>query len=299
MTTFEQPDTSRRSLSFEFFPPQTTEATLRLWRSVERLAPLQPQFVSVTYGAGGTTRDRTKAAIRTIRDRAHLNVAGHLTCVGATREETLEVASEYSAIGVNRIVALRGDPPKGVDNFTPHPDGFSGSVELVGALVERGYDVAVGAYPEPHPEARTADDDINQLKAKVDAGATSAITQFFFDTELFLRFRDRCVAAGIDVPIHPGILPVEDFTRMKRFAGACGTSVPTWMDDAFGRAENEASATLLATAIATDHCDILMREGCDHLHFYTLNKPDLTYDICRALGFATADLMMASGQGAA
>ncbi len=299
MTPFDQPDVKRRSLSFEFFPPQSTEATLKLWRSVERLAPLDPTFVSVTYGAGGTTRDRTKAAIRTIRDRAGLNVAGHLTCVGASREETLSVASDYSAIGVKRIVALRGDPPKGVDAFTPHEDGFTGAVELVEALVNKGFDIAVGAYPERHPEAKTDEDDIVSLKAKVDAGASSAITQFFFDPEMFLRFRDRCEKAGINVPIHPGILPVEDFTRMTRFAGACGTTVPTWMHDAFGRAEDEASATLLATAIASDHCDTLMREGCEHLHFYTLNKPDLTYDVCRALGFATADLTMASSVGAA
>ncbi|MEO0914919.1 MAG: methylenetetrahydrofolate reductase, partial [Pseudomonadota bacterium] len=228
MTSFEQPDVSRRSLSFEFFPPKSTEATLALWRSVERLAPLSPRFVSVTYGAGGTTRDRTKAAIRTIRDRARLAVAGHLTCVGASREETLQVAADYAAIGVRRIVALRGDPPKGADRFEPHPEGFSGSVELVAALAKKGFEVAVGAYPEQHPEARSVEDDVMMLKAKVDAGASSAITQFFFNPDVFLRFRDKCAAAGIDIPIRPGILPVEDFARMRRFAGACGATVPTW-----------------------------------------------------------------------
>lgn len=299
MTTFEQPDIGSKSLSFEFFPPKTAEATLQLWRSVERLAPLGPSFVSVTYGAGGTTRDRTKAAIRTIKDRAKLNVAGHLTCVGATREETMEVASEYRAIGVDHIVALRGDPPEGEGKFVPHEGGFASSVELVGALADDGYRVSVGAYPEPHPDARTPEDDITALKAKIDAGADSALTQFFFDPECFLRFRDRCVAAGIDAPVHPGILPVENFQRMTRFAGRCGTSVPGWMHDAFARADDEASATLLAIAIATDHCDTLMAEGCDHLHFYTLNKPDLTFDICRAIGFEAAEPMVAGGQGAA
>ncbi len=299
MPSFDQPDARAHSLSFEFFPPKSPEAAAQLWRSVERLSPLSPEFVSVTYGAGGTTRSRTQSAIKTIRERARLSVAGHLTCVGATREETLSVAAEYRTMGVSRIVALRGDPPKGETGFTPHPEGFVSSAELVAALVDKGFDVAVGAYPEVHPEAQTADDDIIALKAKVDAGATSAITQFFYEPELFLRFRDRCTTAGIDVPLHPGILPVEDFGRMTRFAAACGTSVPQWMHDAFGRAEDDAASTLLATAIATEQCDALMREGVDHLHFYTLNRPDLTYDICRALGFETAQLTVEAGQGAA
>lgn len=287
------------TLSFEFFPPATTEATLQLWRSVERLAPLDPNFVSVTYGAGGTTRQRTHAAIRTIQDRARLAVAGHLTCVGATREETLEVAETYRANGVNRIVALRGDPPKGADKFEPHPDGFRTAAELVEALATRDFDITVAAYPETHPEAASPDADIENLKRKLDAGADRAITQFFFEIDHFRRFRDRVAAAGIDAPIVPGILPIENFTRMARFARACGTNVPEWMETAFGNAATEEDAMLLAASIATEQCDLLIGEGVDHLHFYTLNKPDLTYDICRALGCEPKPLGWAAGTGAA
>ena len=283
MTT-DAPGGSPAALSFEFFPPKTPEATLQLWRSVERLAPLGPRFVSVTYGAGGTTRARTLAAIRTIRERARLTVAGHLTCVGASRQETLAVAESYRAAGVTRIVALRGDPPRGEDRFTPHPDGFRDAPELIAALAARGFDVSVGAYPEVHPEAADPEADIRHLKAKLDAGADQAITQFFFEPEMFLRFRDRCAAHGITAPIIPGILPVENFERMARFAAGCGATVPDWMHAAFGNAADEAERTLLATAIATEMGDRLIQEGCGHLHFYTLNKPDLTYDVARALG---------------
>ena len=226
-------------LSFEFFPPHTPEGSLRLWRSVERLAPLAPSFVSVTYGAGGTTRDRTNAAIRTIVDRARLNVAGHLTCVGATRDETLEVARGYARMGVRRIVALRGDPPKGATRFEPHPDGFASAAELVTALRTVGdFDIAVAAYPEVHPEAESAVADIDNLKRKLDAGATSAITQFFFENETFLRFRDACAKAGISAPIRPGILPVENFGKMVNFAARCRASVPEWMHKAFANADD-------------------------------------------------------------
>ncbi|MEM8789952.1 MAG: methylenetetrahydrofolate reductase, partial [Pseudomonadota bacterium] len=189
------------TVSFEFFPPQSTEATLQLWRSVERLAPLGPRFVSVTYGAGGTTRARTMAAIQTILDRARLPVAGHLTCVGASREETLAVARSYRALGVTRIVALRGDPPKGSDRFEPHPQGFARAAELVAALAAEGFDVTVAAYPETHPEAVSPADDLDNLRRKADAGAKRAITQFFFDHEHFLRLRDRAAAAGIAIPL--------------------------------------------------------------------------------------------------
>ena len=287
------------SLSFEFFPPQSTEATLQLWRGVERLAPLAPRFVSVTYGAGGTTRKRTKAAIRTIQDRARLPVAGHLTCVGASRAETLEVAQDYRAMGVSRIVALRGDPPKGADGFVPHAQGFQSSIELVEALATDGFDVTVGAYPETHPEAASWDADIAHLKRKFDAGANRAITQFFFEAETFLRFRDRAEKAGIKQEIIPGILPIENFTKMARFAKACGTSSPDWLLGACKNAEDEAQETLLATAIATELSDTLMREGAGHLHFYTLNKPDLTYNIARAIGCEPVRFGMAAADGAA
>ena len=274
------------SLSFEFFPPHDTDATLRLWRSVERLAPLGPKYVSVTYGAGGTTRDRTVSAIKTIKDRARLNVAGHLTVVGASREETLEVARGYGRLGVKRIVALRGDAPKGADRFEPHPDGFTNAAELVAALRDIGdFDIAVAAYPEKHPDAVDMAADIENLKRKIDAGANTAITQFFFENESFLRFRDACVAAGITTPITPGILPIENFAKTVNFAGRCHASIPVWMHDAFRNAGEDAD--VLATAICAEQCDDLIAEGVDNLHFYTLNNPDLTYNICRALGFNT------------
>lgn len=287
-------------LSFEFFPPHSPKASLRLWRSVERLAPLGPDFVSVTYGAGGTTRDRTLAAIQTIIERAGLPVAGHLTCVGASRDETLEVARGFSRLGVRRIVALRGDPPKGETQFRAHPDGFAGAADLVEGLLSSGdYDISVAAYPETHPDATSAEADIANLRRKIDAGASRAITQFFFETDDFLRFRDACRRAGIDAPIVPGILPVENFGKMLNFAARCQARVPEWMHRAFDRAETDKEAHLLATAIATEQCDTLISEGVDHLHFYTLNNPDLTYGICQALGYATVPLAAAGGSGAA
>ncbi|MEL6794845.1 MAG: methylenetetrahydrofolate reductase, partial [Pseudomonadota bacterium] len=235
-------DDSRTRVSFEFFPPHGAEGAMRLWRSVERLAPLAPDFVSVTYGAGGTTRERTVAAVHTIRERARLDVAGHLTCVGAARLETLAVARAYAKMGCRRIVALRGDAPEGED-FAPHEGGFDGSIGLIEALSEMGgFKISVGAYPERHPEAASWDADIEHLKRKQDAGAAEAITQFFFDPELFARFRDRCVAGGVTIPVIPGVLPIENFAKMKRFAARCAATVPPWMDVAFERAE-EAGAT--------------------------------------------------------
>ncbi len=288
------------SLSFEFFPPHTPEASLRLWRSVERLAPLAPRFVSVTFGAGGTTRDRTNAAITTILGRARLNVAGHLTCVGASREETLDVARGYARMGVRRIVALRGDPPKGETRFTPHAEGFRSAAELVTSLREAGdFEISVAAYPEKHPEAESLAIDIDNLKRKLDAGATNAITQFFFDNEDFLRFRDACAAAGITAPIHPGILPVENFARMKNFAARCQARVPEWMEKAYAGADSDEAAYLLSVSIACDQCDELIAEGVEHLHIYTLNNPDLTFDVCRTLGYVAAPLAAAQGSGAA
>ncbi|WP_316013935.1 methylenetetrahydrofolate reductase [NAD(P)H] [Roseobacter sp. HKCCA0434] len=276
---------TRPELSFEFFPPVSAAANLRLWTSVERLAPLAPRFVSVTYGAGGTTRARTQAAIATIRERARLNVAGHLTCVGASREETLEVARGFAKVGVRRIVALRGDAPKGEDKFVPHPEGFASAAELVSALREEGFsDISVAAYPEKHPEAVNAAADLDNLKRKIDAGATDAITQFCFDTETFFRFRDRAAAAGITAPIVPGILPVENFKKMSGFARRCAATVPEWMESAFGNAATEEEAHLLSVSIAAEQCTELMAGGVGHLHFYTLNNPDLTWDICTAIG---------------
>ena len=255
----------------------------------------------MTYGAGGTTRDRTNVAIKTIVDRARLNVAGHLTCVGATREETLEVARGYARMGVRRIVALRGDPPKGATRFEPHPEGFASAAELVSALRTVGdFDIAVAAYPEVHPEATSPAADIDNLKRKLDAGASSAITQFFFDNEVFLRFRDACAAAGITAPIRPGILPVENFAKMVNFAGRCRANVPEWMHKAFANAATPEEAYLLSVSIACEQCDGLIAEGVEHLHVYTLNNPDLSFDVCRTLGYVAAPLAAAAdGFGAA
>jgi methylenetetrahydrofolate reductase (NADPH) len=272
-------------ISFEFFPPRTLEASFRLWDTVHTLAPLAPRFVSVTYGAGGTTRELTREAVGTLHKATGLNVAAHLTCVDASRDETLAIAREFARAGVREIVALRGDPPKGAAGFAPHPDGFADSCELIAALADTGdFTIRVGAYPEKHPEAADHKADIDWLKRKIDAGATEAITQFFFEAETFLRFRDACAAAGIDAAIIPGILPVENWAGARKFAAACGTRVPAWLDKAFENALRDGHHDLLATAIATELCSDLIDEGVEDLHFYTLNKPDLTRDICHALG---------------
>lgn len=285
-------------ISFEFFPPKTPKAAVQLWESVERLAPLGPAFVSVTYGAGGTTRDRTLAAILAIRERARLEVAGHLTCVGATKDEVLKVARGYAKLGCRRIVALRGDPPAGAGAFQPHPRGFAGSVDLIGALAAMGqFEIWVGAYPEKHPEAADHRADIEHLKRKIDAGAAGAITQFFFENETFYRFRDACVAAGIHAPILPGILPIDDFDKTASFAARCGTFVPEWMHRAYANAETQADHDLLSVAIAAEQCDDLLSNGVPHLHLYTLNKPELPWQVCRALGVEPHPMRMAASCG--
>lgn len=272
-------------LSFEFFPPQSLEASFRLWDTVHALAPLDPDFVSVTYGAGGTTRELTHEAVTTIGAHTGLNVAAHLTCVGATKAETMEIVHRYAEAGVTEIVALRGDPPKGAGRFTPHPEGFADSCELIAALAKTGkFTLRVGAYPDPHPEAASAQADIDWLKRKIDAGASSAITQFFFEADTFFRFRDACATAGIDAPIIPGILPIESWKGVRRFAERCGTPVPAWLDEAFATAERDDRTELLATALCTELCTELLDGGVGHLHFYTLNKPQLTRDVARALG---------------
>jgi len=273
------------TVSFEFFPPKSLEGSFRLWDTVHALAPLEPRFVSVTYGAGGTTRTLTRDAVGTLRQATGLDVAAHLTCVDASRSETMAIADEFAASGVNEIVALRGDPPKGTTRFTPHPEGFANSCELIGALAERGdFTIRVGAYPETHPEASCAQADIDWLKRKFDAGAHEAITQFFFTAESFFRFRDACEKAGIDRPIVPGILPIENWRGARKFATACGTRIPAWLDDAFAKAIRDDRHDLLATALATELCGDLIEGGVEQLHFYTLNRPDLTRDICHALG---------------
>ncbi|SLN61797.1 5,10-methylenetetrahydrofolate reductase [Pseudoruegeria aquimaris] len=272
-------------ISFEFFPPQTLDASFRLWETVQMLAPLAPEFVSVTYGAGGTTRDLTHDAVQTIHTHYGLNVAAHLTCVNASRAETLEIAEAYAEAGVTEIVALRGDPPKGEGRFTPHPEGFANACELVEALAATGkFKLHVGAYPEKHPEAESVQANVDWLKRKIDAGADSAITQFFFEAETFFRFRDACEKAGIDAPIIPGILPIHSWKGVRNFATRCGTSVPAWLDDAFEKAIRDGREELLATALCTELCSELIEGGVEHLQFYTLNRPHLTRDVCHALG---------------
>lgn len=274
-------------ISFEFFPPQTLDASFRLWDTARALAPLGPDFVSVTYGAGGTTRKLTHEAVTTIARHYHLNVAAHLTCVEATRDETLQIVQDYADAGIREIVALRGDAPKGQDRFTPHPKGFASSIELIEAIAARGdMTIRVGAYPEPHPDSPDTDADVAWLKRKIDAGASSAITQFFFEPETFFRFRDKCVAAGIDAPIIPGILPIQGWAGAKRFAARCGTSVPDWADAAFARAARQGpqAERQLATELCVDLCEKLIAGGSDRLHFYTLNRPEMTQAVCAALG---------------
>lgn len=273
------------SVSFEFYPPRSLEASFKLWDTVQSLACLDPRFVSVTYGAGGTTRDLTRDAVKALNGSAGLNVAAHLTCVEASREETLNIASEFAEAGVREIVALRGDPPKNETTFTPHPDGFENACELISALADMNtFTIRVGAYPEVHPEAASAKANIDWLKRKIDAGAHEAITQFFFEADTFFRFRDACADAGINAPIIPGILPIENWDGAQRFAKACGTKIPAWLCDAFSKAKRDGREDLLATAVATELCSNLVDGGVEHLHFYTLNKPEMTRDICLALG---------------
>lgn len=272
------------AISFEFYPPKTLDAAFRLYDTVQSLAPYRPEFVSVTYGAGGTTRQLTHEAVKAIGQSFGLNVAAHLTCVDASRTETLEIADAYAEAGVTEIVALRGDPPKGASGFCPRDDGFASSVELIGALAATGkFRLHVGAYPEKHPESPDAKADIDWLKAKIDAGASTAITQFFFEAETFLRFRDACVAAGITAPIVPGILPIENWKNVRNFAARCGTSVPADLDRAFAQAIRDDRHDLLALVHCTDLCTVLLDEGVEHLHFYTLNRPNLTRDVLHAM----------------
>ena len=273
------------NISFEFFPPQSLDASFRLWETVQALAPMNPNFVSVTYGAGGTTRKLTHEAVGAIHANYGLNVAAHLTCVDATKAETKDIVDAYAEAGVTEIVALRGDPPKGAARFQPHAEGFASSVELIETLAEDGrFKIRCGAYPEPHPEAADTLADVKWLKRKVEAGATSAITQFFFEAETFFRFRDACEKEGIDAKIIPGILPIQSWKGAKNFALRCGTSIPAWVEEAFEAATRDEREQLLATALCTELCDDLIAGGVEDLHFYTLNRPGLTRDVCYALG---------------
>jgi methylenetetrahydrofolate reductase (NADPH) len=273
-------------VSFEFFPPKTAEMEARLWEVVKRLEPLAPRFVSVTYGAGGSTRERTHATVRRIREETTLEPAAHLTCVAATRDEIDAVAHEYWQAGIRHIVALRGDPPSGVHRYHPHPGGYAYAADLVAGLRNTAdFEISVAAYPETHPEAASAAHDIDNLKRKVDAGATRAITQYFFDVDLFLRFRDRTASAGITVPIVPGMLPVTNFAQVKKFSAACGASIPGWMAGHFeGLDDDPDTRRLVATSLAAEQCRRLHANGVHEFHFYTLNRADLIVAICHLLG---------------
>jgi len=273
-------------VSFEFFPPGDAAMAATLWKSIERLAPLAPAFVSVTYGADGSTRERTHDVVTRIQHETTLTGAPHLTCVGAAREEILEIARGYWREGIRDLVALRGDPPSRETRYQPHPGGFAYATDLVAGLRSVApFDISVAAYPEVHPEARSADADLDNLKRKIDAGASRAITQFFFDTDIFLRFRDRCAAAGIGAPIVPGILPITRFPQVLRFAARCGTAVPPWLHERFaGLDADDETRRLLAAGVAIEQVESLKRHGVREFHFYTLNRAELTYAICHALG---------------
>lgn len=279
-------------VSFEFFPPKTEKMEQSLWDSVRRLEPMAPHFVSVTYGAGGSTRERTHDTVRRLVQDTALTPAAHLTCVDASKDDVLSVAEDYWDAGVRHIVALRGDPPSGVgDRFEPHPKGFADSVELIEALralggeMGEGFEISVSCYPEPHPESRGEAADLAFLKAKQDAGADRAITQFFFEPEHFLRFRDRAAKAGITMPLVPGVMLQSNFKGLQKFAGMCGAYLPDWLHTLYEGLEDDGETRDLVTAkVAADLCGRLADEGVDQFHFYTLNRAGLALSTCHLLG---------------
>ncbi len=274
------------SVSFEFFPPKTEAMEERLWAAIKKLEPLNPNFVSVTYGAGGSTRDRTHATIQRILNETKLKPAAHLTCVGASLEEVDAVAREYHEMGVRHLVALRGDPPPGTDGYSPHPGGYERASDLVAGLMAVGdFEISVAAYPEMHPESPNLAADLENLTQKVEAGASRAITQFFFETDQYFRFLDHCRTYGIEIPIVPGILPVTNVKQLKKFAKLCGTTVPLWMDHLFEDLDDHPTTrSLVASTVAGELCRRLAAGGVNDFHFYTLNRADLTYAICHMLG---------------
>jgi methylenetetrahydrofolate reductase (NADPH) len=281
----------RIRVSFEFFPPKTAEMETTLWEAIGRLAPLQPNFVSVTYGAGGSTRERTHVTVKRILEETALVPAAHLTCVAATKQEIDAVVRLYHEVGVRHIVALRGDPMGGVgERYAPHPEGYLDSAELVTGIKRAGdIEVSVSAYPEKHPDSPSVAADIDMLKKKVDAGASRAITQFFFDNDLYFRYLDRVRARGIEIPVVPGILPVQNFKQTKNFAARCGASVPNWLAQRFaGLDEDAATRKLIAAAVAAEQVFDLVDRGVTDFHFYTMNRADLVYAICHLLGLRPA-----------
>jgi methylenetetrahydrofolate reductase (NADH) len=280
------------SVSFEFFPPKTEAMEEKLWQSIERLAPLAPSFVSVTYGAGGSTRERTHATVARILKETRLQPAAHLTCVAATRDEVDAVVRDYARAGVRHIVALRGDPAGGVGTaYEPHPGGYANGAELAAGIrrISGDFEISVAAYPEKHPESPSIAADIDMLKRKVDAGAGRAITQFFFDNDLYEAYVERVRAAGVDIPIVPGIVPVHNFAQVARFAAGCGASVPAWLAQRFeGLDEDPATRQLVAAAVAAEQVLDLVDRGVTDFHFYTMNRADLVYAICHLLGMRPA-----------
>jgi len=276
------------AISFEFFPPKTEEMEKNLWETIKRLAPLSPSFVSVTYGAGGSTRERTHSTIARILRETELLPAAHLTCVGSARGEIDDIVGRYHEIGVRHIVALRGDPPGGIGTpYSTHPDGYQTSAELVAGIKRQHPDieVSVSAYPEKHPESRNFDADIDVLKAKVDAGAARAITQVFFDNDLYLRYLDRVRARGITIPIVPGIMPMHNFKQARNFVTRAGTTVPNWLAEKFEGLDDDAETRkLVAATVAAGQVQKLAKHGVDTFHFYTMNRADLVFAICHLLG---------------
>ncbi len=273
-------------VSFEFFPPKDETMEKTLWASIERLAPLKPRFVSVTYGADGSTRARTHNIVTRVMHETNLVAAPHLTCVGASRDEVLDIARGYWSDGIRHIVALRGDPPQGTTQYQPHPQGFAYALDLVAGLKSiADFEISIAAYPETHPEALGAEADLDNLKAKLDAGANRAITNCFFDTPVFLRFRERCAKAGITAPIVPGLMPIISLPQLLRFAARTATCVPDWLRHRFEGLNDDADTRrMLAAAVAIEQVQQLAHEGVDEFHFYTLNRAELTYAICHALG---------------
>jgi len=278
--------TKEVQVSFEFYPPNSEKMNQVLWESIERLAVLEPRFVSVTYGADGSTRERTHAAVERIAAQTSLTAAPHLTCIGADRAEIDDIAREYWDMGIRHLVALRGDPPSDAAGYEPHPNGYPYAADLVAGLRKvADFDISVAAYPEVHPEATNALADLDNLRRKLDAGATRAITQFFFDVDKFLRFRDLCAAAGIESSIVPGILPITRFPQLQRFAEQCGASVPEWLSQRFAGLEDDAETRqMIAASLAIEQVRKLQAEGISEFHFYTLNRSELTFAICHALG---------------
>lgn len=280
------------NVSFEFFPPKTDEMEVKLWEAISKLKNLNPSFVSVTYGAGGSTRERTHQTIKKILEQTNLKPASHLTCVAASKEEVNEIIKNYWQMGVRHIVALRGDMPASSPNYQLHPDGYKYASELVAGIKKiADFEISVAGYPEKHPEARSLDEDIDNLKRKVDAGADRIITQFFFDTDAYFSFVEKCQKRGIKVPIVPGILPVTNVKQTKHFAKMCGAKIPKWMTDIFhGLDEVEDTRKMIAGVVAVEQCRILHNGGVDDFHFYTLNRSDLTMAICHVLGVADSSL---------